>query len=84
MRRIIPALLALFLFSCKDSGVNNPNLSSTGIIFEVEYVNYAWGILYQGVLIESNGNVYSYNPGKENVRYVYNSDGYYTDQELQS
>ena len=84
MKRIIPALFAILLFSCKDSSVNNQNQNSTGMFFEIENVNYAWGIFYQGIIIDPHGNEYSYNPGKDNVHFLYNSDGYYTDQELQS
>ena len=82
MKQIIPILFAILLFSCKDSSVNNNN--APGIIFEVETENYAWGIVYQGVMIDADGNEYSYNPGKDSISYLYHSDGYYTYQELKS
>jgi len=84
MKQIIPMLLALLLFSCKDSSVNDQIPNGSSIIFEVEYVNYAWGINYQGVMIDKDGKEYSYNPAKDSTPYLYHSDGLYTERELQS
>ena len=84
MKLILPMLLALLLFSCKDSGVDYNHRNSNNIIFEVEYLNYAWGIAYQGVMIDTDGKEYSYNPAKDSVPPLYNADGFYTDQELRA
>ncbi|MFA6027148.1 MAG: hypothetical protein WC727_11995 [Ignavibacteriaceae bacterium] len=84
MKKIIPVLLALLFFSCKDSNVNEQIQSNSSIIFEVEYLNYAWGIEYHGVMIDTDGKEYSYNPAKDSVPFLFHADGLYTDQELQS
>lgn len=85
MKQIIPLLLALLLFSCKDSSVNN-NIrnGSNSIIFEVEYLNYAWGYSYNGIMIDNEGKKYSYNPAKDTIPYLYHEDGYYSERELQA
>ncbi len=85
MKQIIPLLLALLLFSCKDSSVNNNvRNSNNSIIFEVEYVNYAWGYSYNGIMIDNEGKEYSYDPAKDTIPCLYHEDGFYTERELQS
>lgn len=84
MKLILPMLLILLLFSCKDSNVDNNNLNSGNIIFETEFQNFAWGISYHGEMIDTDGKVYSYNPAKDSVLPLYNADGFYTDQELRA
>jgi len=84
MKQIIPVMLALLLFSCKDSSVNDQPQISSSIIFEVEYLNYAWGFVYQGVMIDNEGKEYSYNPAKDSIPFLYYADGLYTERELQS
>lgn len=85
MKQIIPLLLALLFFSCKESNVNDqPQNSSSSIIFEVEYLNHAWGISYHGIMIDNEGKEYSYNPAKDTIPYLYHADGLYTEQELQA
>ena len=85
MKQIIPLLLALLFFSCKDSSVNEQiQNNSSNIIFEVEYVNYAWGICYHGIMIDNEGKEYSYDPAKDTIPYLYHADGFYTERELQS
>lgn len=85
MKQIILMLLALLFFSCKDSSVNEqPQNNSSNIIFEVEYLNYAWGISYNGIMIDNEGKEYSYNPAKDTIPHLYHADGLYTEQELQA
>jgi hypothetical protein len=84
MTRILPAILAVVFFSCGDSSVNNQTQNGAGILFEIENVNYAWGFFYQGIMIDQDGGVYSYNPAKDSVHFLYNADEGYTVQELQS
>ena len=85
MKQIIPVLLALLFISCKDSNVNDqPQNNSNSIIFEVEYLNYAWGISYHGIMIDNEGKEYSYDPTKDTIPYLYHADGIYTEQELQA
>jgi len=68
MKQIIPLLLALLFISCKDSSVNEqPQNNSSNIIFEVEYINFAWGTSYHGIMIDNEGKEYSYNPAKDTI-----------------
>jgi hypothetical protein len=51
-------LCVLFLMSCKKQEVNDtfPNAHQL-ILFQVEYINYAWGFSHSGFLIDSSGIV---------------------------
>jgi hypothetical protein len=54
------------------------------MFFETEYINYAWGFVYQGTMIDQDGSIFSYNPAKDTITVLYHTDGYYTEQELRS
>lgn len=58
--------LALFISGCKkNSGINEKQ----AILFQVDYVNYAWGYQHNGILIDNEGNVLSYkNPQNWNFQ----------------
>ncbi len=48
----------LLLLSCEEQEVNNINLNAQQLIlFQVEYINYAWGYSHSGFLIDSSGVV---------------------------
>ena len=52
--------LALLISGCKKNTVIN---EKQAILFQVDYVNYAWGYQHNGILIDNLGNVLSYkNP----------------------
>ena len=80
MKQMIPVLFALLLISCKDLG--EPGQEHAKILFENEYINYAWGFNYQGVAVDQEGRLYSYNPAKDSIPELYHADGYYSEQEL--
>jgi hypothetical protein len=77
-------ILAFILLSCKDSSVNNQTQNNDKIFFETEYINSAWGFSYHGIMVDQGGDIYSYNPAKDNISLLYHTDGTYTEQELQS
>ena len=55
---------ALFIAGCKK---NSAISEKQTILFQVEYVNYAWGYTHSGFIIDSEGNVLTYkNPQKWN------------------
>jgi hypothetical protein len=58
--------LALFISGCKkNSGINEKQ----AILFQVDYVNYAWGYQHNGIIIDNEGNVLSYkNPQNWNFQ----------------
>jgi len=77
-------ILAVLLLSCKDSGVSPPDGASGPVIFETEYINWAWGYAYEGTVVFQDGSLYAYNPGKDSVAVLHHSDGWYTETELSS
>jgi hypothetical protein len=84
MNKVTFAVLALLLLSCRDSSVNDQSQDDYIVFFETECINFAWGFAYEGVMIEQDGSIYSYNPAKDTASILYNSDGYYAEQELRS
>ena len=78
------AVLAFILLSCKDSSVLEYAPGDNTMVFEMEYVNRAWGFAYHGTMIDQDGGMYSYNPGKDIDSVLYHADGYYSAQELYS
>lgn len=77
-------IVMLLCLSCDDTPLNSTGEPGTKIYFEVEYINYAWGYAYRGWMIDSDGGVWSYNPARDRISYLYHPDGYYSEQELQS
>ncbi len=59
---MVAALLAVvFSFaSCKEDE-DGTNISNKEVVFQVEYINHAWGYQHHGMLVNSYGNVYRYN-----------------------
>jgi len=57
-------LIVLFITGCKK---NNVISEKQAILFQIEYINYAWGYQHNGFFIDSEGNVLTYkNPQKWN------------------
>ena len=53
-------LTAFFVIGCKKNVVIN---EKQAILFQVDYVNYAWGYQHNGFFIDNKGNVQTYkNP----------------------
>ncbi len=55
MHKLSIALMALLALSCKDSGVAPADQPFGQVIFETEYVNWAWGYAYQGTVVFEDG-----------------------------
>lgn len=52
--------LVLFISGCKKNNVIN---EKQVILFQVQYINYAWGYQHNGIIIDNEGNVLTYkNP----------------------
>lgn len=83
MQKMVIIAFGLFLFSCKDTSVDQ-NQTGLGMIFETEYINFAWGLAYQGKEIDQEGNIYTYDPGKDSASVLFHADGYYSQVELVS
>ncbi len=71
-------LLFTASLSCKKEN-NTPRINQE-ILFQVEYVNYAWGHQHHCILIDSSGNVWRYNL-LENWHFV-NLYGYISDNDM--
>jgi hypothetical protein len=63
MRRTLSEILLSFtliilIISCKKHGYSNENKE---ILFQYEYINYAWGYQHNGFIIDNQGNVLTYS-----------------------
>jgi hypothetical protein len=50
--------LLLMILSCRKHNYSNENKE---ILFQYEYINYAWGYQHNGYIIDNQGNVLTYN-----------------------
>jgi len=55
---ILIALLVLLITGCKKNYIIS---DKQAILFQFEYVNYAWGYQHNGFIIDNGGNVMTYN-----------------------
>jgi hypothetical protein len=53
---IILAVAILMLTGCEKDDSLNPPLRQL-VLFQIEYINYAWGYQHSGIMIDSAGNV---------------------------
>ncbi|PJA06393.1 MAG: hypothetical protein COX71_02520 [Flavobacteriales bacterium CG_4_10_14_0_2_um_filter_35_18] len=56
----VTLLISIFLTTCDATKIVNPNFNQK-ILFEAGYINFAWGKVHTGFLIDSVGNVFCYN-----------------------
>jgi hypothetical protein len=87
MQKLIRLLLFVVifnLFSCRDSIISSEIQSLGKIVFESEYINYAWGYSHNGKYAGEDGKIYSYDLTKSNIPWNDNADGYYSEDELNS
>ena len=74
MKMKMTVLLFLWIMTCCKKDNNSNPLISQQILFQADYINYAWTYQHYGWLIDSSGNVRSYKlPKKWNFA---DSDGY--------
>jgi hypothetical protein len=55
---IIIAILVIFATGCKKNYIIS---DKQAILFQLDYVNYAWGYQHKGYIIDNEGNVLTYN-----------------------
>jgi len=66
LKIILLSVFILFLLGCKKNYVINEKQK---ILFQYEYVNYAWGYQHKGFIIDNEGNVLTYeNPENWNFQ----------------
>jgi hypothetical protein len=56
--KIFVFIIILFIAGCKK---NNVISEKQTILFQFEYVNYAWGYQHNGFIIDNEGNILSYS-----------------------
>jgi hypothetical protein len=60
---VLSLLLILASLSFKGCKKNNVINENQHILFQYDYINYAWGYLHKGFLIDNQGNILTYkNP----------------------
>ncbi len=58
-------VLSMFFSNCDEESNNNQyDMANQKILFQYEYVNYAWGYQHQGWIIDSAGDVHCYKSPK--------------------
>ena len=57
-KAVLITLLVLLITGCKKNYVIS---EKQAILFQFEYVNYAWGYHHNGFIVDSDGNVLTYN-----------------------
>jgi len=61
----LPLVLSLTAVSCAETLTPAPDPGS--VLFEVEYVNFAWGRSWNGFVLDAEGRVYAYDLGDTNL-----------------
>jgi hypothetical protein len=84
MHKSFLVLLACAISSCGDAGTSPGDQTLGPLVFEIEYINFAWGFTYLGKALFEDRNLYSYNPGAEGIKVLYHEDEQYTASELAS
>jgi hypothetical protein len=79
---LLITLITSLALSCKDTSTNPEQGSHAKIFLESEYINFAWGYAHNGWVIDSAGNIISYDIAKSGTQWTGNPSGYYTGQEL--
>lgn len=58
LKILLPALLILSVTGCKKNSFISEKQT---IIFQYDYINYAWGYKHNGFIIDNGGNILTYN-----------------------
>lgn len=70
---LVPTMLTV---SCRSN--HSTIEASQKYLFEVSYINHAWGYVDQGMYVDRDGNVYSYDLSDRNPRLQYPEGGIYS------
>jgi hypothetical protein len=57
--------LSLSLAACSETPFEARAPAGQLILFEVEHVNFAWGLAWRGIYVDRSGNVFSYDHSHE-------------------
>ncbi len=61
---------------------NNSGKDFQKYLFEVQYINYAWGYIHSGFYINKKGEIYQFRYDRDSEQWRSNPDNYYTEEEL--
>jgi len=71
------------LILCNSCILDRENIQNSQIyLFEIEYVNHAWGYVHNGSYIDNKGNVFSYKYGFQDDPWQPKSYDYFSAREL--
>lgn len=80
---ILVLTLTALSVSCKhDSADTEITPIGQKYLFEVSYINHAWGYADQGIYIDRDGDVFSYDLSERNPRFEHPEDGVYSQASL--
>ena len=74
--------LIVLLSSCASDSLSPSTGSHESIIYEVEYVNNAWGYAHNGFYVSTAGAVHTYDIARTGQTWKDTSTGYYSAEEL--
>ncbi|MFO7615728.1 MAG: hypothetical protein R6V75_00580 [Bacteroidales bacterium] len=68
-------------YECDDCDQHSIGKIDQPVLFEFEYINYAWGYRHHGILIDADGNIWGYSQPEEWK--IPDSSGFITEEELE-
>jgi hypothetical protein len=75
---ILILVQTMLVVSCRSSSTAETHEIGQKYLFEVSYINHAWGYVDQGMYVDRDGNVYSYDLSDRNPRFQYPEGGIYS------
>ncbi|MDD5773146.1 MAG: hypothetical protein PHX78_06735 [bacterium] len=84
---LILLVIIIFGFGCNmpwDNSVSaiESNDLKQKFLFELEHINFAWGYNHYGFYIDNEGSIYSYQYSKNDKKFDFNENKFYTEEEL--
>lgn len=80
---LVMTMLVCGGLGCTDTSVNTDPSALGEVIFESEYVNFAWGVSWRGQFIAESGTVHSFDRTSDTVQWSEDHTGMFTRLELE-
>ncbi len=81
---LLIATVSVLALECRETPTNPGQTSHARVFLESERLNNAWGYFHQGWVIDTAGNIISYDIARDGAHWYGNESGYYTAEELWS